>query len=127
MLSFSKDEMWSLLDGQMHLLLEGRDYPAGYAYTDVRKRIRQGAWRRGVLVKLAHMGDRIMVQSNEDSNLNREQVRALHQRAWSKERIDNYQLMEETARLMVENEELRQENARILREFSAYRLEHPIR
>ena len=126
-LSFSKDEMWSLLDGRLHTLVEGRDYPIGTAFADVRKRIRQGAWRRGVLVKIQHLGDKILLQSSDDSNQHADSIRAMNRPQWSKERIENYDLAQETARLQVRVQELEQENARILREFSAYRLEHPIR
>jgi hypothetical protein len=68
-----------------------------------------------------------MVQSNEDANEHADSIRAMNRRPWSKERIENHQLLEKTADLMVENRELREELARIMREFSAYRLEHPIR
>ena len=126
-LSFSKDEMWSWLDGRLHTLVEGKDYPVGTAFADIRKRIRQGAWRRGVTVKIQNLGDKVLLQSSDDANQHVELIRAMNRPEWSKERIENYELMQEVARVQVELENLRQEHADMLREFSAYRLAHPIR
>jgi hypothetical protein len=125
--------MWLWLNGQMHVLHAGRDYPPGAPFPAIRKRLRQAAWRRGVTVKIANMGDeRVFVQASEDASEHREAIRAML-RAQQPERepapleVDNEELRQEVQRLLVEVAELKADNARIMREFSAYRLEHPIR
>lgn len=129
-LSFSKEEMWSLLDGRLHVLHEGRDYPVGCAFEDIRKRMRQGAWRRGVTVKIVNMGgSRVMIQSTEDANEHREAIRAdtKVRPEPTPDEIEKQDLMNTIGDLQLQVQDLELRLSRSLREFSTYRLEHPIR
>lgn len=126
-LSFSKDQLWSWLDGQIHVLREGVHYPPGTPFADIRKRFRQAAWRRGVLVKITHLGDKVMVVSNEDANEHREALQAMSTREWTKEQIENRALMEAAATAQAQVQEWEERYAVLARQFSAYRQAHPPR